>query len=1565
MAYIIMHNRYGCYKNGDKMSWLQIYDDIKINENLDFELDLVGENFTENDELGMTIDFGLCMWIHHNKKFNLYIKCPERKKWEIWNKFANFFRFFIEKQILSLKINRISKNVGDISSNIPEKYFPLLIFDSNIFQRFFAEQIEADSKEEKLFCGIDFGKDAKKEYSSFFVEMAMKVCCKMVYRGSSKMEISTQKRLKDCFETHFVNYNLMTVLLACIIYHNVKPRNLTISQKEKFDVQFSKIMKEAFHYCLGIQEVCENILRHTKEKRGIIYIRMLPSNKTEQEFCGSIETENEEKYSKEFFGKVEKWLELTVIDAGEKGILETQDMSASFQNTFVWSYDTENNITDAEAEKEIIDLIYHKGLKVFNEHIKNAQGLFYVRTVNEGKVISYARKANKEIVGETAKEALGTQYKIWLPMYKVSDELTETMLWTTEISDGYRAYQDDHTAKMSIKTEYKCREKKIYLEHGRDQKALVMICKDLSTFIHEDTKSIYYFDFENINFDGLKIIYFLALITIQASIKYIVLYNMNNQLFEQFIRNYQKSVEAYWKLSNLKDNYFYVFNDEGTPIFVTNSFEEKKSLALRKYLWTYRGIYYDWKEKENVIPNISKEEENKVLLPVEVLGEYGKKKFSAPIFEKHMSILFKNEMSDNNKFGLLYTGHVNLGDKVHVRKYYQGELLFDNNYYLWALAYILAKQIKYSRKRYFLVGYKKYSRVLLERLKDFLGESIVGSYIYNKKNEEAIWIPKGEDFEVAIIVPIVSTLRTFEKVERFLKNNLVGEYKYSYFTFFVSRDGESGEDLTELEQSFNWKKITNEYIELQMENRADTVEVYYFMMLQGKWESALKCKMCDINNLEESPEAIIETGEDSLNLDVKLGIPYNNNPVGMECFTSNLDEDQLKSFYKEMSRFVIEGHFDRVESHFKHYLYCGKFFDEYLKSDAIFNNWISELKVELSKETGFVNILLVPNHRTNDAFCHFINEKVFNENTIIINEDFNNAFYSDFNKKYNYLKKLQRTRYVFLDSSMNTGNTWKKVYSLVSELGREKKFIVISLVNRLDYSNKVNVAMSSDKCYFFTEICIPSIKEQKGSCWLCEEEDHLKKLYEDTFSGSMRRFYQEKRKKVKCHALQEEDNEIFKKYRAKKHNTEINFRVTNEIYRQLFKNYGALQEGNHVEFYEYLGANSKFEIVKNIVGEEVDYQYKIAFIKTMSRPFMNNFVGLRRFCVKVCVAELNKLVKNTNSQDIEKQFNYMSVLLKRFGTLGCSFIINTDISKIIFQFYGQRKKKKDQSNFLLHYAVAVKQLILESEVNTLKFIQTFKDLLPDIIVNKNTDQTDFLKKVFYSHDIISGNALKNYRLDNSPNILLNSNRYSYYYQEMQCLGIRQDKMMPLLDKAKEILKCLSQSENENLSENRFFKVAFGSLCTTSTYIYQGILEEKGTDQIRLRGRKLNYAGEEVNDRGEDEDADFYSYLYTANAQNRQMIGGTFTVTDDYIKVINNVIFFHYSIGASIKDIRGIIFACKVGEDSVNSGSILPVYRLLSGIAREIITKVFSMYRIDTEPQVSIKDPKEVERLRGV
>lgn len=1568
MAYLIMQNKGGCCENGIEKSWNRVYEEITKKNSVQFELNLLDVAFAENDELGWVVDLGLCMWIHANKKFYLTVKCLDDRVQEIGNKFTNFFRFFIERKTLHIKINTLYRNTDKIGLDVPDAYFPLLIFNYDIYNNFFVKRISENTELEEIFCGNNrkFSKHEKEE-SYFFIEMAMKVCRKMLYRGTKDITPRMQQNLREYFHAHFENQNIMTVLLACIIYRRVRPENLRITQKEKVNNLLSEILMTAFHYTLGIQEVCENILKHTKQKRGVIYIRILSSNRTKSQFLNNVEQTEGELKSTEIFNDVEKWLELTVVDAGEKGILETQDINSSLEKTFDWSYDSNSNFTDAETEKEIEDLIYHKGLKVFNEHIKSANGLFYVQTMNRGQVVSYARQAGEPIIGENIKEAIGTQYKIWLPMHKV-----ENLLWTKDIADGYRAYQDDHTQRMLIKAgqlyEHNCREIKIEINHGSNQKVVLLKCKELSKFIYEDTKSFYYFDFENVDSSGGKIIYFLALLAAKAQIKYMILYNVNNQLFEQFVKNYQKSVQAHWKNKSAYKNYFYVFNKEGTPIFVTNNFEEKKSLELRKYLWTYRGIYYNWREDKDIIPNIDREEQNEVLLPVELLGEYGGKKFSAPIFEKHMRLLFKNEMSDNNKFGLLYTGHVNLGDKVHVRKYYQGELLFDNNYYLGALAYILSKKLRSCGKKYYLVGYKKYSSVLLERVKELLGECIVGSYVYSKKNDEKLLFPLDDDFEIAIIVPIVSTLRTFEKVERFLRKNSRKDYKYAYFTFFVSRDGKIEDDVTNLEHQFNWKRITNEYIELKVENSLKNTEeiirVYYFMMLHGGWQNALECKMCDISNLEESPEALIETGEDSLNLSVKLGIPYNNNPERMECFTKKLAESELKDFYKKMSRFIIEGHFNRVGSHFKHYLFCGKFFDEELKNNNYFNSWIERLKEEYSKSIGAVNILLVPNHKTNDSFCHFINEKVFNENTIIINEDFNNAFYSDFNKKYSYLKKLNRIRYIFLDSSMNTGNTWKKVYSLVSELGGEKDFSIISLVNRLDYSNKINVSMSGAKCYFFTEIYIPSIKEQKGDCWLCEEEIHLKNLCEDSLSANMRRFYQKKKKKVKLRELLEEDDNLFYKYRDDKKNTEINFLVTNEIYRQLFKKYDILQEGNNVDFSEYFGVDDKFRVKQNIVGGKVDYQYKIAFIKTMSRPFMNNFVGLRRFCVKVCVAELGELLKSPCQNDQEDQINYMSILLKRFGTLGCRFILNSCVSERIFEFYRKRKQENDKSKFLLQYAVAAKQLMLESEVNTLKFIQGFQQILPSILDNehKQGDKIEFLKKVFYSHDIIIENAVKNYGVSTSEE-QMNSNMYAYYYQEMQCFGVEPDKMGNLLQGANLILDCLDRKENENLGENKLFETAIGLPCNVNVYIYEGRREGEEENQIVIRGRRLNCSGDKGSKEEEHEEKDIYTYLHNSIHQNKKAIGGTFTISEDYIRVIDQEVFFHYSIGVSSKITQGLIFVCE--SEAFNSKKLLALYRILAGIVQEIIPKIFNVFQVDMEPTVEeIKDPKKIDNMRG-
>lgn len=1606
MAYRIVRNGSTCTENNEEKTWKQIYAELERGKTSSFVLDLrrIPNTETENDDLGWVLELGLCMCIHSNRTFYLSILCQDNEAIIIGNKFANFLRFFVDEGILQLMVNHRVKTTDKVKDNIPDAYFPMLIMNQDMYSEWFLKSLSDMPELKSILCEGDL-----RETKSFYSEMAMKVCRKMLYSGSKSESEEVKKKLEEIYEECLKSHSIMTVLLSCILYNRYR-KGIRITGDKAIPL-LKKTIKAAYIYRLGLQEVCENILRHTEAGKGIVYLRTLSVGKVKERFVNSVSASGQEFGKDENFNFCDTWMELTIIDAGKQGILETQkDGKRSLAEMFEWSSEC-SDVTLGEAEEiaEIEAFIYHKGLRIFNNQVRMTRGMFYVQTVNQEKSISYCQGADGKGWMEEREYGLGTQYKIWLPMTKENEQFQEHVVWGIEdITDGYRAYQSyntgEHKKLVNILYEDICADYKVgqrIAEMSVKSNALAE-CKKMMDFINENqsSKEFYYFDFEEVDSEyTVKLMYFLALTANERNMRYVIFYNVDQNHYMQFVTNYQDNIGQKW-IKKKQKNYVFIFSKQGTPLYVTNDFDSVNSEQLKMYLWSYRGIYYEGIKETAMTDGISPEEQSAVLLPVEVLNGRKEKAFSAPIFEKHMSQLFGNQMSDSEKFGLQYVGHVNLGDKIHVRRYFQGELLFDNNYYLGALAYILARALG-NKKKFFLVGYKKYSTGLLNKMKEYMENNVVGTYIFDKI-DHGVKIPDiPEETEIVVIVPIASTLRTFEKVERFLRKEITKDYQYSYYAFFVSRDQD--EDVTELEAKFNWSSIRNDAITLNSEwpltKWSKQRDIRYFMMFSGGWQHAMECEQCDEIKSDTGPiEALMGTGEDSLNLSVKLGIPYNDDPEGFKCYTKSMDEETQQDIYANMSRYIIEGHFERSENHFKHYLFCGKFFEEYLKESTVFHEWLNALKAEIQSEgQEYVNILLVPEHYSNNMLSKYVNKKVFDENTIIINENFHKEFYSDFSKKYNYLKKLRKIRYVFLDDCVNTGNTWEKVYSLVSNLGSgEKQFYIISLVNRLDYSNKVLLAAQSVKCRFFTEIYIPSIKEQNGNCWLCEETKHLERLCKDSFSYEMKQFYTRKILKIRQFNIEDEEERIFKDFRERKKNTEINFRITNELYRQMFKNYKLLHEGKTESFCDCFGVNSNYIITESIIRTEVDFEYKIAFVKTLSRPFINNFAGLRNFCINVCMSEFCKLIEEKKSKSKEEailQMKYLIVLIKRFGTLQCRFILNKEcFQKILdFSFDGTSWNEMfDECNLALHYAVAVRQMVLGSEVNTLRFLENFsQEFVEAGIIEAMTGvekklytreelTIQFLKNIFYSRDSIIENAIRNYKTDcevlkqektSGREQVLNNHTYNYYQRELACFGIKErEKANTFLVRIKQLTENLEgvaagSGGMEEVGFYGLFQEILGEIDDFRMYIYSG---EKVESYYKIDGREVNAPERRTGVSKQKEHPigmDLSKYMYALKQEANVKIAHIVTLDDRNVCLLEEEFYFNIA-KYSTEKVTGLIFMGIAQE--WNGGLALILYRLLCGLESKITEWVAKVEKNSIEKHEQVRNASliEVMEMRG-
>ena len=498
---------------------------------------------------------------------------------------------------------------------------------------------------------------------------------------------------------------------------------------------------------------------------------------------------------------------------------------------------------------------------------------------------------------------------------------------------------------------------------------------------------------------------------------------------------------------------------------------------------------------------------------------------------------------------------------------------------------------------------------------------------------------------------------------------------------------------------------------------------------------------------------------------------------------------------------------------------------------------------------------------------------------------------------------------------------------------------------------------------------------------MCDESRQLNDLCADAFSINMKQYYRNNSKKSENCFIVEEKDEEFEVFRKRRKNTEINFRITNEIYRRLFVHYEELQSGEAERFKLYLGVDKNYRIVEDIITpnnkNQVSWEYKMAFVKTLSRPFMNSFAGLRNFCLRVCVNEFNALLlmdpNNYEERERELQIKYLIVLLKRFASLDSRFILQKNVFDRVLDFYVNtiwvnkksitlKNVKKIHKNFNLqiHYAVAVKKLICNNEVNTLKYWSEFRECFKELICYNDSEQKvhtkktfrkqvmhEFVENVFCSKDTIIANCGRNYMMDNAitdssvKEERLKNHTYYNYTEETKIFGVEDKK-----EKILESIKCIFENMEGQDFVNRMdevgitglFKEIFGCERTPSVYFYRSSSPED-SERIKIKELTGRFDGES----DYTCTSNLHTLLEIITTMNENDLVESQNVLDKSAFQTGNLrynkskqqIYINLSTNLEI-GIMGVVIVAKIPEDDIYKS--LAFYRILSGISPEVFTK---------------------------
>lgn len=547
--------------------------------------------------------------------------------------------------------------------------------------------------------------------------------------------------------------------------------------------------------------------------------------------------------------------------------------------------------------------------------------------------------------------------------------------------------------------------------------------------------------------------------------------------------------------------------------------------------------------------------------------------------------------------------HMRLGSKVHIHAFYEMAFLFYRTAIANRVAFEILKDltmrnsenpIDLKKDDLLFYGYASYSKALLTSLQEILkayrsshlrgklgmekdkemracllselgsisSHLAIASYQHNLQTEfQADDTELYFDFHDSIlgeylgenrarlnrpvkiiqIVPISSTLTTFDKMERKLQSSIASQYgietaaRYTVFWVTDAKATSYTEPRAETEAKY-WVRVepSQRRIQIDPQNTCFQNDIFYFMRSPVEWEDPLKCELCyPTDTIGEVP--LVETDQTST-------VPTQQVRAWRAPIqTSAKDHHENDMRLLDMKFCVSYGHFRRENNHFQFYLETQSYFNRVSPKLA---EWLSELRkqdnevCDLSKPV--LNIIFSPEHATNVGFAQYVNNYYFmgNAEIVCINEDkeYRSNFKCEHMALIHAISDLLNSasessdppvRFYFVDDTIISGDTFHKANSFLHSLIPaqyqhlfpanlfRKCFL---LVDRLSVESKQAYVRDVEKDFLsYLHIDLSNMRTQGDSCVACKLKSNAETLLRRSATQNIAQYWYAKANQYTVH----------------------------------------------------------------------------------------------------------------------------------------------------------------------------------------------------------------------------------------------------------------------------------------------------------------------------------------------------------------------------------------------------------------------------------------------------------------
>lgn len=1266
--------------------------------------------------------------------------------------------FFHNKNIATDTISRLQKK----KITAFKKMFPLLEINQET-DKLLRRQVKEQGQEAELI-NILTNKDANIELSKS--DLRNSALRQIFYFKHKNKNHLFQNCNTDELAEILGNINLLTLTLFAnfLEYQDEPYKNIE---------EIKKVINVLKRYVRGFLQLTENILFHTHGKKGIFSFRVL---------------EGDSRYAMDKYGlqkeSVFSFLEICISDYSGKNEnqniaqvflqkLENQELRELFQGLqpvhfFQSNKEMDENIRNA-WEKYYDDVEHigkHYGLKIFRTLVGDANGRFIVESH------STHRPGGGECIGGKEKEICmpGTAYSILMPA-----NFEEQYLNDEEIDFGIANVIFYETDLDKIE-KLACR----YVDSGKmrvpyaDEEEKYRIVNDIEGIIKKQTaedEEVIAVDADEIPVQNAELIY-KALIRMsrsQEGKKYIAFYNCS----PEFINEFWGSACALFRQTDIS----YALHEKELQIvlFTREDYEEmivipgsfNLTLQLNNQINFTRETR--WKNEFLKLQPLKEEDWNfkkkdYKVLPFDIMVQLQEQGERLSIFEHYTKKIVSRSIQQDLLGCKFENTHMRLGSTIHVSQFYEAELLFGVNLFVERFAFLLALDLKrrlVDVERLTLYGFATYSEMLLYKLCGLIRET------YNKIDVDYVILEREMDNGITIhidklrysryfndkmeqrnyfaerkivcIVPIGSTLKTNEKMINLFcedngeecRENILDNYEII---------------LVGNRENVFWK-INPERQICGKRNNYLRLKPKFFIRFDMEYEESLKCKLCFPKKvLDEEP--LIEVNAASTVPNQAFGIQTEIRPEGF--YTEKEIQKKIEELEEEMQILRDCFVYSHTKNNNRHFLFYVQTNYLMVKRHKEIVDWLRDVRKMLDIEAEVYNVIFSPSHASNVGFTECINDTVFDSSAIIIRDDIDKEYRSNFFAKYSniylFVKKVmeedtgRKIRFFFADDTIVTGRSFQRAKSLVKSIVKEifgetrEEYCIFDsvfiLIDRNSVDNKqIYVGNNWEKHFFaFRTIHVSSLRNHGHACVLCNLENDAEVLKKSSVSIEIYRYWEDEKIKFSPVEVEEFVESANYKDPIKRKRAYRRLLCANEAGVLLTEKCHGNKRERAMECLLQMivfGCDRRYEQGEYIDKEEMQREFFLSYCKVLSRPFIvfNKAVKEAVFDLLLILAEevitgkkIERIIVETDNKkylrrkkvkplllkcecmlehafkDQGREMELLYVLLKQLTELKSNYIIRqNNINKIVH--YVQKLSEEEQEKFYDRFMPQVKKLL--------------------------------------------------------------------------------------------------------------------------------------------------------------------------------------------------------------------------------------------------------------------------------